>query len=110
MDKEGCHLLTCKFGRGPVWNTILACWSECLNELQICHPKESRNRYMDLEDCLDIVLFDLGSGNDIEIDISMAHPWSSDTIKQARQVNGHAPPLVFLAFWPLGSVCTVIFE
>ena len=52
VDKEGYHLLTCKFGGGPVWehNTIPSCWSDCLNELQICHHKEPRNEYADTED------------------------------------------------------------
>ena len=54
VDKEGYHMLTCKHGGGPVWehNTILSCWSECLNELQIFHHKEPRNRYAESENRL----------------------------------------------------------
>ena len=90
--EEGYHLLTCKFGGGPVWehNTILSRSSDCLNELQICHHKEARNRYVDTEDCPDIVYFDSESGHDFELDISLAHLWSLDTIRQAGEKDGYA--------------------
>ena len=91
VDREGYHLLTCKVGGGPVWehNMILSGWGECLEELQICHHKEPRNRYAESEGP-DIVFFDLESGHDVELDISLAHPWSLDTIRQAGQEDGYA--------------------
>ena len=69
---------------------ILSGWGECLEELQICHHKEPRNRYAESEDCPDIVFFDLESGHDVELDISFSHPWSLDTIRQAGQEDGYA--------------------
>ena len=47
IDEHGYHLLTCKFGRGPVWqhNTIVSTWAKCLDELKIPHQVESRNKY-----------------------------------------------------------------
>ena len=92
VDREGYHLLTCKVGGGPVWehNMILSGWGECLEELQICHHKEPRNRYAESEDRQDVVFFDLESGHDVELDISLAHPWSLDTIRQAGQEDGYA--------------------
>ena len=61
----------------------------CLNELQICHHREPTNRYAGTEDHPDIVFFDLESGHDIELDISLAHPQSLDTIRQAGEKNGY---------------------
>ena len=40
--------------------------------------------------CLTGCLFDLESGKDIELDISLAYPWSLDTVKQSGQVDGYA--------------------
>ena len=42
------------------------------------------------EDRPDIVFFDLESGHDVELDISLSHPWSLDTIRQAGQEDGYA--------------------
>ena len=74
-----------------VWkhNTILSCWGDWLDELQICHHREPRNRYAETEDRPDIVFFDLESGHDVDLDISLAHPWSLDTIRQAGERNGY---------------------
>ena len=92
LDEEGYHLLTCKRGGGPVWshNRILSVWSECLNDLQIHHKKEPRNRYTETDDRPDIVVFDTDNGKNIDLDISLAHPWRRDVIKLAARDQGFA--------------------
>ena len=66
----------------PVFVSVSACSS-------ICHHKEPRNRYADTEDCPDIVLFDSKSGHDVELSISLARPWSLDTIRRAGEKNSY---------------------
>ena len=61
----------------------------CLNELKTCHHREPRNRYADTEDRPDITFFDSESGHDVDLDISLAHPQSLDTIRQAGEKNGY---------------------
>ena len=92
IDEYGYHLLTCKYGGGLVreHNSILSTRSDCLSELQIGHQTEPRNRYTDTEDRPDIVMFDLETGRNEELDISLAHPWSKDAVKKAAKENGCA--------------------
>ena len=61
LDEYGYHLLTCKYGGGPVWqhNIIVSTWAKCLDELSIPHQIEPRNRYADSENRPDIVVCDL---------------------------------------------------
>ena len=40
----------------------------------ITSHKEPRGRYVNSEDRSDIVVFDLASGVDLELDIALAHP------------------------------------
>ena len=49
-------IVICKFGGGPVWqhNTIVSTWAKCLDELNIPHQVEPRNRYTDSENRPDI--------------------------------------------------------
>ena len=77
----------CKYRGGPVWehNSILSTWSNCLSELQIGHQTEPRNRYTDTEDRPDIVMFDLETGRNEELDISLAHTWSKDAVKKVAK-------------------------
>ena len=92
LDREGYHLITCKYGGGPVWthNTLVSGWSECLSDLLICHQIEPRHRYIHTEDRPDITFYDVDSGTTKEIDVAMAHPWSKDTIKGASTTCGYA--------------------
>ena len=41
LDEHGYHLLTCKYGGGPVWqhNIIVSTWAKCLDELSIPHQE-----------------------------------------------------------------------
>ena len=62
---------------------VSVCLSVCLSVLQIHHKKEPRNRYTETDDQPDIVVFDTDNGKNIDLDISLAHPWSKDVIKLA---------------------------
>ena len=77
IDEDGYHLLTCKTGGGPIWTheTLSSVWSDCLQHLKMSHQREQRNLYVNSDDRPDIVVFDAQQGCDIELDISVAHPW-----------------------------------
>ena len=47
LYEYGYHLLTCKYGGGPVWshNSVLNGWSECLFDLHLPHKTEPRHQY-----------------------------------------------------------------
>ena len=72
LDETGYHLLTCKFGGGPVWqhNSIVSGWCSCLNKLQLHHRKEPREHYTESENRPDSLMYDESS---TELDVSMAH-------------------------------------
>ena len=79
--------MTCKTGGGPVWthNTIVGVWSECLSQLHVNHKKETRERYCDCEDRPDIAIMDPVTGTDVELDVSLAHPWCADILSRAAR-------------------------
>ena len=56
----------------------MSVWSVCLNDLKIQHKKESKDRYATSDSRPDIVVFDTGIGSNVELDIALTHPWSSD--------------------------------
>ena len=58
--------------------------------LNITHRREPRNLYEGSNSRPDIIAFDAQSGYDIELDISLAHPWNEDIILQASKVDGAA--------------------
>ena len=92
IDKDGYHLLTCKTGGGPIWTheTLTSVWSDCLQHLKMSHQREPRNLYVNSDDRPDIVVFDAQQGCDIELDISVAHPWALHVISRAAQEDGAA--------------------
>jgi hypothetical protein len=49
------------------------------------HEKEVRDRYVTSEDEPDIVVFDAGEGANIDLDISLAHPWSSEILSRSSK-------------------------
>ena len=89
---QGYHLLVCKYGGGPVWahNSVLHGWSECMSDLHIPHEKEPRNLYVNTEDHSDITFFDAESGQNLDADISLAHPWSQGILKRSSREDGFA--------------------
>ena len=82
--------MTCKTGGGPVWTheALANTWSDCLQQLNISHQREPRDHYSNSDDRPDIVAFDSYSGCDIELDISVAHPWNKDILSQAADEDG----------------------
>ena len=92
LDNEGYHLMTCKLGGGPVFTheRLKSEWSECLRELQLHHKKEPQHQYCDNEKRPDIVVFDSNSGCNIELDVSLVHPWRCDYLKKTASDPGYA--------------------
>ena len=76
----------------PVWTheTVANIWSDCLKHLHITHQREPLNRYSNTDDRPDIIAFDADSGCDIELDISIAHPWAGHTLLQSAIEDGVA--------------------
>ena len=58
----------------------MSVWSDCLSELKLHHKKEPRDRYSTSESRPDIIVFDTGAGSNVELDVPLAHPWSSDIL------------------------------
>ena len=71
-------------------NSVLNGWSECLSHLHLLHQTEPRHQYINTEDCPDITMFDPNTGQNLDCDVSLAHPWSQDIIRRASKENGHA--------------------
>ena len=63
---------------------------ECLRELQLHHKKEPQHQYCDNEKRPDIVVFDSNSGCNIELDVSLVHPWRCDYLKKTASDPGYA--------------------
>ena len=92
LDSLGYHLLTCKHGGGPIWahDSVTATWSDCLKDLSIHDKKEPKHRYLNNDDRPDIIIFDTGNLSDLEIDVSLAHPWSKEVIRNSARQAGYA--------------------
>ena len=91
-DDYGYHFLTCKHGGGPVWqhDSVVAGWCECLKEVGLHHRKEVRDRYTNNSNRPDIVVFDAGDGSNIDLDISLSHPWSCEAFPRSSSESGCA--------------------
>ena len=89
MEDTGCHLLSCKFGGGPIWchESIAEVWADCLRELRLPCRKEPRHRYSNSEDRPNIVSLDSSSGLGIDLDISLAHPWSGEVFPSSAKID-----------------------
>ena len=61
-----------------------------MSDLHIPHEKEPRNLYDNTEDRPDITFFDAESGQNLDVDISLAHPWSQGILKRSSRKNGFA--------------------
>ena len=92
LDSFWHHLMTCKHGGDPVWahDSIVSYWSECLKELAALHKKEPKHRYLNNEGRPDILICDTGILSDQEMDISLAHLWSKDVVKNCAKLSGFA--------------------
>ena len=93
LDPLGYHLLTCKFGGGPVWqhNCFVSTWSKCLKRVQLETQIEPSNKYTNSENRPDTVPFDSSNNySSTELDVSMVHPLSGDTVNSAAVESGYA--------------------
>ena len=85
--------------------TVLTTRSECLTELQIDHHKEPRNRHTETNNRPDIVLFDLETGENKELDIAMGRrqrEWSHSSSKRfLKHSRERLPGGSSLLFTPL---------
>ena len=61
-----------------------------MSDLHISHEKEPRNLYVNTEDRPDITFFDAESGQNLDVDISLAHPWSQGILKRSIREDGFA--------------------
>ena len=88
LDEHGYHLLTSKYGGGPVWqhNTIVSTWAKCLDELSIPHQETGTLTQRP-------VAYDPDGHTTTDLDISMAHPHSGDTLRRAALKSGYAAEL-----------------
>ncbi len=92
LDIQGYRLITCKTGSGPVHthNSIVSTWSNCLSQLNLPHKLEQQYKYVNSDKRSGILVFDPDSGGDIELDVSLAHPWCLDSVKAASREEGVA--------------------
>ena len=87
---EGFHLLTCKSGGGPILshNSIVSVWCDYLQEVNTTYRRERRDLYDGTNSHPDIIAFDSKNGRDLEVDISVAHPWNADILLRAAEEDG----------------------
>ena len=92
LDDTAYHLLSCKFGGGPIWchESISEVWMDCLRELHLPCRREPRHQYSNSEDRPDIVSLDPSSGLGIDLNISLAHPWSGEVFPSSAKIDGAA--------------------
>ena len=68
---------------------MVTAWSECLNHVSLSHTIEPRNLYSSSQARPDIAIHGASDFN-VELDISLAHPWCPDIISAAGLNNGVA--------------------
>ena len=71
-------------------NSVLNGWSECLSDFHLPNQTEPRHQYINTEDRPDSTMFDPNTGQNSNLDVSLAHPWSQDIIRRTSKENGHA--------------------
>ena len=54
------------------------------------HRREPRHHYITSDNRPDITVFDFGSGSNTDLDVSLAHPWSSEVIFSSASTEGAA--------------------
>ena len=59
-----------------------------VGSLQIHHKRETRYRYTTIDNRPDITVYDIGAGSSTDLDISLAHPWSSEVIFSSASTEG----------------------
>ena len=54
------------------------------------HRQEPQHPYITSDNRPDITVFDFGSGSNTDLDVSLAHPWSSKVIFSSASTEGAA--------------------
>ena len=92
IDREGYHLLTCKFGSGPVWshNCMVSVWADCLSQLHVPYYIEPKDRYTTSSGRPDIYVAESFCMPAAELDIALSHPFSKDILSRAAYIDGAA--------------------
>ena len=67
----------------------MSTWSECLSQVHLCHTIEPRDTYCNSQSRPDIAIQNVIDFN-VELDISITHPWSRDSLPSAAQTSGVA--------------------
>ena len=80
--KEMCNAVCTNFRNVSVF-------IEDLNNLSVC-LSEPRHHYTNTDNRPDITIFDIETGQTLDLDISLAHPWSVDNVKRASRIDGFA--------------------
>ena len=58
-------------------NSVLNGWNECLSDRpQLFHQKEPKDQHINTEDRPDITMLNPHPGQNLDLDVSLAHPWS----------------------------------
>ena len=61
-----------------------------MSDLHIPYQVEPRHHYTNTDNRPDITIFDIETGQTLDLDISLAHPWSVDNVKRASRIDGFA--------------------
>ena len=61
-----------------------------MSDLYIPHEKEPRNLYVNTENRPHITFFDAESAQNLDVDISLAQPWSQGILKRSSREDGFA--------------------
>ena len=65
-------------------------WTECLSDLHIPY-QEPRHHHTNTDNRPDITIFDIETGQTLDLDISLVHPWSVNNVKRASRIDGFNP-------------------
>ena len=79
-------------GGGPVCchNSVVLCWSECLNILQCQHQIEPKIDIPHPTMKQKLLCLTQHVGQNVELDVFFAHPWSQNILRSAPTMDGAA--------------------
>ncbi|XP_062506125.1 uncharacterized protein LOC134182711 [Corticium candelabrum] len=91
IDKQGYHLLTCKFGGGPIFrhDRFLDNYYNMLQEVGFHCRKELTAQFQNKQ-CPNIAVYDFHEGKKLLLDITITHPWAQSNISGSSTMAGFA--------------------
>ena len=69
-------------------DSMMSVCSECLSSVHLPHKCELRDRYKHSNNWPEILVYDLKTGSNVELDVALAHPWASDILPCAATTRG----------------------